>query len=369
MKIPANVLNFATEKNSGVYTQFVDYYNQYRSMNGAKNVSFSTVDDTGKSISFDEKEHLMDVNLRKEIIRVSGFQNVADFTPEQWVTHPNVGWATFAVISGMIDMILPQTIIDSIGIYSDVRAIGWGDTASFDVEPRDLFVVSRAGRRQKSTEIHKQFRGTVVVNCDMHELTVAVSLMRVMAGQESLANFVSKVVRSMETAVTLDVYNLFATTMAALSSTTTTGLNVSGYSQDSLVRLCEQVQSWSGAQPIIVGTQRALVNVLPDDTNYRYTLDSEYVKLGYIKTAFGYDVMRLPQVANITTPWGVKIANDRLFILAPSSQKIVKLVLEGSTLSNTDSVYENSNLLQKSTLFKSWGVGVATNVTAGIITL
>jgi hypothetical protein len=113
----------------------------------------------------------------------------------------------------------------------------------------------------------------------------------------------------------------------------------------------------------------ALTNVLPDDANYRYYLDSEYVKIGYIKTAFGYPVMALPQVADWNSPWGRVISDNYIWILAPSSQKILKLVLEGSTMTNTDSVFQNANLIQKATMYKSWGVGICTNTTSATIAL
>jgi hypothetical protein len=158
--------------------------------------------------------------------------------------------------------------------------------------------------------------------------------------------------------------------MIALPSTATTGLQVSGYTQASLVRLCQQVTAWNGgAKAMVVGTQLALVNVLPDDANYRYMLDSDYVKIGYIKTAFGYDVMALPQVADMATPFGMVLSDSYIYIISPSSQKLVKLVLEGSTLSNTDQPFQNANLTQNATIWKSYGVGVATNAVAGIISI
>jgi hypothetical protein len=230
-----------------------------------------------------------------------------------------LSWATFAVVSAMIDMILPESIIDTIGAYAEVRTIGWGDTAVFDVEPRDLFVVSKAGRGQRSTEVHKQFRGTISITPVMHELTVAVSLYKVLAGQESLANFVAKVVRSLETQLSTETYDVFAAGMAALPTTATTGLQVAGFSQASLVRLCQQVSAWNqGSKAVICGTQLALVNVLPDDGNYRYTLNDEFFTLGYVKTAFGFDVLAFPQVADLTTPFGMRLAGDRLWIISPS---------------------------------------------------
>jgi len=43
--------------------------------------------------------------------------------------------------------------------------------------------------------------------------------------------------------------------------------------------------------------------------------------------------------------------------------------LEGNTMSYASDVYANANLLQTSTMYKSWGVGVATNAVAGCMTL
>jgi hypothetical protein len=119
-----------------------------------------------------------------------------------------------------------------------------------------------------------------------------------------------------------------------------------------------------------IGTLAALGNLLPADANYRYDLDgSDYVKLGYVKNFIGVDVMVLPQIADYATPFGLKLSDSYIWFVSPASGKIVKLVLEGSTLAYTDGPYDNANLLQTSTLQKSWGVGVATAAVAGVITL
>jgi hypothetical protein len=370
MKVPSNVLNFATEKNIAPYIQFRDYYNHYLSRDyGVTGLTFSTTDDKGEPISFDEKEELMNQALKREILRVSGIQNFDEFPIEQWASNPVLAWSTFAVVSSMVDMILPESVIRSIGLYTEVRNIGWGDSALFEILPRDLFVVSKAGRAQRSTEMYKQFRGNKSIVPELRELTVGVSLYRVLSGHESLAFFVFKVVRSMETQVTIDAYTAFAAAMDALDNTATTGLRVAGYTQATLVNLCQKIEAWAQAKPVVVGTHAALVNVLPSDANYRYSLDDDYMKIGYVKTAFGYDLMAIPQVADLATPWGLKLADNRLWIIAPGSQKILKLVFEGSTMSNTDTVFQNANLIQKSVLMKAWGVAVVTNTTAAVITL
>jgi hypothetical protein len=238
------------------------------------------------------------------------------------------------------------------------------------VKPRDLFTVSRATIGKKQAEVKKQFNGQVTIVPEARAITVGVSLYRVLAGKESLADFTAKAIRSIETQMTVDVYNAMATAMAALPSTATTGLQISGYSQANLTRLSEQVTAWNaGSKSLLLGTAVGLLNVLPDDANYRFDLESKYVAVGHIPTISGIDVMRLPQVADITTPFGRVLSDTNLWVLSPASQKIIKVVLEGPTLSNTSGVFDNADLTQQTTLYKSYGVGAVTNAVAGLITL
>jgi len=371
MKIPNNVLAFAGDSNLAPYKMFADYFAHYRSNNGTKGLEYQTTTNVeGKevTISFAEKEEKMNAALRREIMRVAGVTDISQFPLETWSTHPMLKWATFAVVSAMIDMVLPDTIIESVGIYSEVRTIGWGDSAAFDVSPRDLFVVSKAGRSKRTTELHKQFKGQVTILPEPREMTVFVSLMKVLAGKESLAEFVAKMTRSFEVALSYDVYSAFVTAMAAVSNHATLGLRVAGYSQDEFVRLSQTVSAWNGgAKAVAIGTQRALAKILPANANYRYDIESDFVKIGYLRNFQGTDIMVLPQVADYINPFGLKLADDKVWIVSPSSQKIVKVVLEGSTLSYTSDVYAKANLLQTSTLIKSWGMGIATNSVAGQI--
>ena len=369
--IPSNVLKFATKDNLGVYEKFQDYYNHYRSINEKKSFTFSEKDTEGNPITFAEKELMMSAALKREIMRVAGIQNFEQFPLEQWVTNPMLNWATFAVISGLVEVVIPDVIFDSFGLFTDIKNIGWGDSALFEVESNGLFTVSKAGRAQRTTEMYKEFKGNVSIVPEPRQLTVGVSLYRVLSGAESLARFVSKLILSLESQMTIDVYNAFVTLMNGLPTTTTTGLQVSGYSETDLRRICAQIEAWTRTKPMVVGTSLALANVLPStDVNYRWDLGtSEYSRLGYMQTAWGYNMLALPNIADHTTEWAIVISDSYLWILAPASGKLLKLVLEGATLSNTDSVFENGNLLQRSTMIKSYGIGVVTNSLAGLIAL
>jgi len=371
--LPKSVLRFAQNAESkATFMLFDDYFKHYQAQNvkGKGNLEYMRLREDGTPISFSEKEAQMNSALKREILRAAGISDMEAFPLATWSTHPLISWATFAIVGALVDMVLPDTIIDEIGIYTDIRNIGFGDSAAFDIEPRDLFAVSRHGAGQRTTEVHKQHTGQVTILPENRQLTTGVDLYRVLAGKESLAKYVAKVIKSFEFQISLDAYTAFLNLMEALDATATTGLRVSGYTQDELTRLGETVESWNGGrEAVIFGTRRALVNILPTDANYRYDLDSDFMKMGYVGEAFGFSVMRLAQKANWRTPFGTLIDNDNIYLISPGAQKLIKLVFEGSTLSNVSGVWENADLSQTSTMMKRWGTGVATSAVAGIIQL
>jgi len=372
IRIPKNAMTFASSDK--LYKQFGDYWNHYLSNNGVTNVSFETkrlVDGKEETISFSEKEEEMNETLKESILKFAGLAELTkDFPLEQWANHPTLKWATFAVVSALIDMVIPDALIRSTSLYADVRAIGWGDSADFQLKPRDLFMVSKHGRAQRYAQQQKQFNGQVTLIPELREMSVEVSLYKVLSGKESLADFTAKAVQSIEVDMARDVYSTFNTAMAALDNAGDDLLRIAGYSQTNLISLGQKVTAWNGGQKaMIVGTQLALQNILPADANYRYTLESDFMKLGYVQNAFGFDVMVLPQVADYRTPFLTLLDDTKLYLVSPSANKLVKVVIEGSTMANVDGVYQNANLTQSATLWKSWGSAIATNSVAGVITL
>jgi hypothetical protein len=363
MKLQKHILAFANGKED-IFDAFADYWNHY-----CAEEKFGKERPYDASISLDEKEEILNEALVDTILERSSVPYANKDNVTSWFTNPIIRHETFAVVSALIDSVLPQTIIDSIGMYTDIRVGGFGDSFTFDIEPRDLFVVSKSGRAQRTGQNHRDFRGQVSIIPENHVMTVSVFLYKVLAGQESLANLVIKALRSIETRMTLDAYNAFKAAMDLVDSTANTGLQVSGWSQDEAVGLAQRVGAWNNSRPVFVGTQRALVNILPDDANYRYELDSEFMRLGYVRQAFGYDIMIMPQVADYETEFGLAIDDDRIWILSPSRDKLIKLCLEGQMLSYSDGAFDNANSTQGATMQKAWGVGVATNSLAGQITL
>ena len=358
------IMCFSSNRDS-VEIAFRDYINHYLSENGREGFAYDN------TISFAEKESKVNKLIAKEVSRLSGM-NIFDgsISMASASSNPSVVWASFAVVNSLIDMVLPVVLDKSIGVYTEMRYGGYGDSFLFDVEPNDLFYVSKVGRDQRTVEFQKQFPGQVSIIPENRAISVAVNLYKVMCGKESMAKFVTKAILSIENQVTKDVYTAFDTAMSAIPTTPNESkLNITGWDKKEAIRVANTVTALNnGSKAVFVGTALALADILPDDANYRYTLDSEYVRLGYVRNFAGFDTLVLPQVAD----WQKQttfLKDDRIYILSVGSQKPVKLCFEGETTTNTFNHFDSANLTSSTTINKSYGVGIATNAVAGIITL
>lgn len=362
-KMLPNLTTFSAN-NEKPYEQMRDYFFHYMSVKGGKKYG-----DFDASVSLDEKEKKMHEALMSEITRVSGQTIPNGMDMAHFSMNPMIKWASFSVIDAMIDAVLPETIIDLIGVYTDIRPVGFGDSASFTVEPRSIYTVSQGSNAQRTGFIHKQFATTRTMTAVNHTITVAVSLYAVLAGQEDIGRFVRKAIISLETQMTLDAYGSLNAGLTAVS--VPAALTQTGYTQAGLLKLCNTVTAYNqGAKAVIVGTSSALANVLPSSANgYRIVTDSDSMNIQLIKNFFDYDVLVLPQVATGASDYGLALDDTKIYVVSPTSDKLIKGVIEGSSLSNSNDFYENANLTQNATLNKRWNFEWLSNATAGIVKL
>ena len=268
----------------------------------------------------------------------------------------------------LLDMILPETLLtSSLPYFCDTKFADLGDTIKFNIENNALFTVSKAGYRMRNTNLQKLYRTTITMVGTNHEVTVGSDLFEILIGQAFIAKDVMKAALSMQTQMLFDAYGAFNTQMGALTGK----LNVTNYSEGAAINLAQTVTAYNqGKKAVFVGTRKALKNLLPSNTNYRYMLDSDYVKIGHILTFNDFDVLPMEQVADPykTTPYSLKLDDTKIYVVSPAAQKIVQLGVFGGTYSHTDAIYDNANKLQMSTMEKAWDVTVATNAIAGVIT-
>lgn len=357
-----SVKKFA-EESPELYKAFKDY---------ADNVLAVERNAEGKVFSahsLDDKEKVINKLFAEEVERRAKI-TVADYEGDyaHYAQNPMVVSFADAIIDKMIDMILPEMLNTSVGLIAEINYVDWGDTAKFDLENNALFNVSKAGYRQKNTTFQQLENQTVTLAPEPREVSVIATLFEILTNRKSIAKYVVKAVKSVEADMANEVWDAFTTACSAV--TVPSALKVTNYTQDTAVTLAETVSAWNGgSKAVFAGTPLALKNILPSNANYRYTLDDAMVKLGYVPNFMTYDVMPTPNFADYkSTTYGLKLPNDKIYVVSPASDKIVKVVV-GGAMSIPSQTLENANMTQTMTIMKSYACMACTNAIAGVITL
>lgn len=357
--LPSHVIKFA--QGSSFYDKFTDLFAHSLDIKFGIKGDYEKLNNKGLPVSYAKKEAQVEAAFRKEIF---GDINLKEFPLATMATKPDLVWRTWAVVSAAIDSVIPQILLDSIGYYADVHNIAWGDTAQFEIQtPRDFFLVSRTGKAVGQSPVEKQYTGEVLINPTYRQISVGVDLYRVLAGQESLVNFVFKAARSIAADIQRDTYNTFNTALTALSSP----LKVTGWSVAGFTGLAETLEAWNGAPVICLGTKTALSVITPSDANYRYDIDSPFARFGFMNDFKGVEILEMKQSAAWETEFNKVYSDTKLYLVCPAAGKLVKTVIEGNTLSRTSQHAENADLRSIATLGMSYGSAIATGALAGYI--
>lgn len=360
--LPTSVAQFAAG-NEDLYMGMRDYYFHFASKN--ESVNYGSFDDT---VSLAEKEDKMNTALFAEIERLSGVAYDGSIDMRAWASNPQVKWAANQTVKALIQAVIPDVIVRSIGLYTEMSNVDWGETKTFTIEPNELFTVSTGANAQRTTFRQKQFKRDVTLEPVNHDITVYVSLYRVLCGLESLAEFVRKAIISIERDMTKDAYNALVALVEGASFPA--ALKKAGYTQDNLIDLCQIVSAYNGgAKPVIVGTVKGLSKILPDvSSGYRINTDSTNMSIQLIRDFFGFDCLVLPQVATGKN-YGLLLNDKKIYVMSTTTDKIVKGVFEGVDLNNTNDFYANADLTSNSTFNSRWIFEAVTNACMGVITL
>ena len=365
MPMMESLVTFAggNEKALDTYKGMRDYYFHYMSaVEGKKGYG-----DFDASVSLDEKEEKMHNALLAEVERVSGCPRGA-MPFEAWSMSPQVKWATFAVVGAMIDAVLPDTIIKSVGIYTDIHTVGFGETLEFEVQPNSIFTVSQSANAQRKGFNKKQFAINETLQAVPYQITVQTQLYKVLSGKENLARFVRKAVISVETKMNLEAYNTLAGLVANASFPAT--LKVTGYSADDAITLAQTVEAYNqGAKVSFIGTKKAIYQMLPDASKgYRMITDASAPQINIVRGVFDWDIIELPQVATGVN-YGLALDDHKVYVMSTGSQKIIQGIIEGTTLANSNDFYDTADLTSSATMTKRFNFSAVSNACMGVITV
>ena len=334
-------LTFSADAEKNLIPAWKDYVTNYRALN------FSTKKQYNQAKTLEEKEMIVNAAITKEVDKLAGV-DTSLVNKAAYATNPTYLWANNAVINKLVDMVIPDILTEDFLNVAEVVQIGYGDSAEFDIKSSDLFYVSKTGNSRRHVEAQRQYTGHVSVPVSNHVITTETDMYRVLAGKESPAEYAMKVVLSIEAEIAKDI-------MAAISSSFTTltaNFKENAYDEKAFQKLATRVTAANGgARAVAVGTDLALSTVLPSDDYLKMGLGEDYTKVGYLPVFKKVPLIGISQKIDWTSEdYDFALPNNLIYFISPGSQKLIKIVIEGGSLSFSEDHSSNGNLSQVSSL-------------------
>lgn len=201
-----------------------------------------------------------------------------------------------------------------------------------------------------------------------HMITVYVDMYSVLAGRESIGEFIRLAVLAIQTKMGKDAISALNTGLAA-GVYPTELVKTGAFSAATLITLAQTVEAANyGAKPIIMGTAAALAKVLPDSTaGFRGIFSGDNGSIDIMKDFYGYPLVRMSQFLNDGT-LTLALSDNDLYIISPAADKLIKGVVT-DTLSNGNGFYDNADLTSNYTQRKDWAFIFASAARAGRYTI
>jgi len=362
MKIQNHIMKFVADGGDSMealFRSFKDLYSHALSKSGVKGLTFENLD-------YSEKEKAVSSAMVEEIIRRANLPADAKNDLEKYVNYPTMAWATFAVISNLVDSIIPVSLDTAIGNWAEIQYNpGYGNVYEFRTRFNGFLKVTKFSRGKRLAELQRTNVGVFRLTPELHALSADVDLYRLIMGIDSVADLAILVARSMTNAIAQETLIAFSGAVANLPDDPDLGLVATGYTQQDLMQIAGRVQAWTGgATPMVIGTRLALSYVLPSEATPLIDTDSRYVENGYLTTAFGLPMFVLPQVAG-AEPFGTALSDEYIYIM-PVENKPVKVAI-GGEMQAVDNGRMFADLKTVVSLFKEFAVGIPTDPVFGAI--
>lgn len=359
-RLSNNLVKFAMDSgiDTSIYTKFRDYCNHYKA------IQFKATCDYDTQKSFEEKNLKMHEDISLAIAKLAGVKT-ENFSASIVNSNPLYRWATDAIVNSLIDSILAESIITDFGQFAEVKYGGWGDTFTFDLDSSDLFIVSKMSNGKRHAFGQRQYMNQESLIPVNRAITVEEDYYRILSAKRNLAQYAMKVIMAFEEEMSLDIYNAINDTYSTLGA----NFKEASFTQSGFVQLAERVSAANGgANSVVFGTKTALSYALPTNDNLKLGLGTEYSKVGYIRDFMGVDMMPLRQKVEWQTgDYDFKLDNTRMYFISTNVQKLVKVAIEGETMSFNDMASSTANLTETKTLQKRWSVALITNAKYGIM--
>lgn len=280
----------------------------------------------------------------------------------------------YEIIITAADEVVPNKVIDAIGVFAEVQTVAQGQKAVFK---RGVIGKNRAKKfltQVGLSGVYETFR----LDADTFELggkavggAVTMDFERWLDGAENLADLMEVITEGLTDAIFGEVQKAL---IAAAEDPTRPDANkviASNFDGDAMFKLMTTVKAYGGsvvifAPPEFIGEMGADA-IVPVGTNYQGVYHPQDIdaihNTGYVNIFRGAPIVEIPQSfvdESNTTTW---INPQYAYVLPAGKEKVVKVVLEGAT-----QMYDFTNRDQsiEINVYKKMGAAILTHHNWGV---
>ena len=316
-------------------------------------VEFTNAKVTGRSIeNFSARLSTLNNSIAKYCLTDSRWESQFETKGASLLRDPNVNKnrrvrENFeAIITQMVTATAPVTSSERYKNYlAEVRQIGWGDTARFQIKSNALFKVNEIAKGVRRGILQPIYNDEVTVETGPIEIATAADWYSIAAGVFDWGDFAYKIALSFDGYIMLKIIAAMTSATEAMGS----AYSAAGIDATNWITLKEKVSAANGgAVPFTIGTALTLNKIAPTQEGYQHAIGAEMVKIGYLDKYLGANLIPLDQFmipGTLNSTADLAIPNDIIFVIA-STDKPVKIVYEGSSVvinedaaASTDKMY------------------------------
>lgn len=260
-------------------------------------------------------------------------ETFADFQNRQLTTDPTFISRFNAVLAQAINPIVPDIVSESFMGLADVSYVGYGDTATFEIDNNDLFYVKEIAEGVQRGAMQRLYKNEVAVNPTPKQIRIELPWYEVVTGKFDLGQWMYKVGMSFTGYINIKVINAMT---ESFNDIPTAYIANGAFSDSNFIRLGQQVKAANGGKMVQVwGTLAALGNVMPSAEGLLYGLGMDYAKIGYIGTYKGLPLVEIEQAmkpGTVNTTAELLVPDNILYFVPVDSYNPVKIVFEGDSV-------------------------------------
>ena len=248
------------------------------------------------------------------------------------------------VLAQVINAIVPEVSNDIFSRFiAEVRQIGFGDTADFQIESNDLFAVKEIAEGVRRGVDQPMYDDEITVHASPIAIDTHIDWYPFAAGRFDMGGFALKIAKSFA------AYVFIKTVKGMTAATAEFGpaYSINGVSVQDWTTLAQRLKAANGGMNVIaVGTKLALSNCVLNG-NFQVEVGEEMQKVGYLDQYQGIPLIAIDNVlvpGTTNTTGTLVLPDDVIYMIPAAGDKPVKVVYEGNQISVTDNPEDTSDV-------------------------